>query len=161
MERIREQFGKVDAESPKRPKPSKKIIGWEFLVERDVNGSVENYNRISRSELEDLSGCRFTGMICCAGTSIVKIDIDGRVKGKLCGLYEQEFNIFEGNPFLQEEWMHGVLCTKAMCGCSPDYRIPKFRSPTAAKKFIAEKKLEQKKLMSVKDIYSDETMEKY
>ena len=87
-------------------------------------------------------------MTCCAGTSIVKIELDGRVKGTLCGLGRTMYNIFDENPFLREDWIHGVLCTKNMCGCSVNYRIPKFRSPVEAQKFLAEKRLEQKNLMS-------------
>ena len=147
-ERIREKFRKTNAEGRKRPENQKKIIGWEFLVERDKNGSVENYDRIPRSELEDLTGCRFTGMTCCAGTSVVKIGVDGRAKGMVCDLDGPICNIFEENPFMCEDWIHSVLCTKNMCGCEVNYRIPKFRSSDEAQKFIAEKKLEQKILMS-------------
>ena len=52
---------------------------------------------------------------------------------------------------MREDWIHGVLCTKNMCGCSVNYRIPKFRSQAEAEKFIAEKRLEQNKLMGIEE----------
>ena len=148
-ERIRVEFGRINVEDPKREKSpvSKKNIGYEFLVERNENGNIENYERISFSELKDLTGNAFTGMTCCAGVCLVKIFVDGRVEGTICGWDGTVCNIFEENPFLREDWMHGVLCTHNMCGCNLNYRIPKFRSPAEAQKFIAKKRLEQKKLM--------------
>ena len=124
----------------------------EYLVERDVRGVVENHKQISRSELKNLTGNCFTGMTCVAGTNCIKINADGSVRGMLCGLDRSTCNIFEENPFLHEDWMHGVFCTRAICGCGVNYPIPKFKSPDDAQKFIAEKKLEQKKLMSVKEM---------
>ncbi len=147
-EKIRERFGIADAEGSKRLKNQHKNIGWEFIVERDVNGFVDNYERILRSELENLTGRHFTGMTCCAGTNIVKIGTDGRVRGLICSLDRPVLNIFEENPFLHEDWIHSVICTKTMCGCGVDFRVPKFRSPTDAQKFIEKKRLEQKKLMN-------------
>ncbi len=147
-ERIKERFGIVHTEDPEWPNKLKtKDIGCEFFVERDENGSVEKYERISPTELKKMTGNVFTGMTCCAGTSIVKILGNGKVKGMTCGLNPSMCNIFEENPFLRQDWMHGVVCTKAMCGCAENLRIPKFRSPVAAQKFIEEKRLEQKKLM--------------
>lgn len=147
-EKIRERFREEHTKGPKRSENQQKIIGWKFLVERDVRGVIEKHKNKTVSELKDMTGNVFTGMICCAGTSVVWIRADGRVKGMICGLDSATCNIFEENPFLREDWMHGVICTKAMCGCSVNYRIPKFRSPSEAKKFIEKKKLEQKKLMS-------------
>lgn len=123
-------------------------VGWEFLVERRVGDVVETYERMNQSQLKDLTGNVFTGMTCCSGTNVVQIKVDGKVRGMVCDLDCPTCNIFEENPFLREDWMHGVFCTQAMCGCSVNWRIPKFRSPADAQKFIAEKKLEQKKLMS-------------
>ena len=125
-----------------------KTIGWESLVEKKTGNVIETYERNNPSQLNDLTGNVFSGMICCSGTNVVKIKVDGRVKGMVCDLDRPTCNIFEENPFVKDDWMHGIFCTKAMCGCSVNYRIPKFKSPTAAQKFIAEKKLEQKKLMS-------------
>jgi DNA topoisomerase-3 len=60
----------------------------------------------------------------------------------ICSLNPSTCNIFEENPFLRKNWIHGVVCTKAMCGCSDNYRIPKFRSPADAQQFIDELKLQ-------------------
>ena len=152
-EKIRKSFEKVHAEGPKWPSkpPRTKTIGWECLVEQDVNGYVEAYERLELPDLKKMTGCRFTGMTCCAGTSVVKIGVDGRAKGMVCDLDGPTCNIFEENPFMREDWIHGVLCTKNMCGCSVNYRIPKFRSPAEAQKFIEEKRMEQKKLMNIEE----------
>ena len=125
-----------------------KTTGWEFLVEKRIGNIVEIYERKNLSQLKELTGNVFTGMTCCAGTNIIRIEVDGRVKGMVCARDRIACNIFEENPFVKEDWMHGVFCTKAMCGCNVNYCIPKFNSPADAQKFIAEKRLEQKKLMS-------------
>ena len=146
-ERIRERFGKVSDEAPERHENQQKTTEWKFLVEREIGGATEYHERLSLSELKDLTGNVFTGMTCCAGTSIVRIGVDGRTKGVLCRLDLYTYNIFEENPFVKDDWMHAVACTKSICECNINFRTPKFRSPAAAEKFIAEKKLEQKKLM--------------
>lgn len=146
--KIRERFGKANSEGPKMPENRQEVLGWKFLVERNVNGSIEIHEQISPSKLNEMMGNAFTDMVCCAGTSVAWIRVDGSVKGMICGLDRPVCNIFEENPFLREDWMHGVVCSKAMCGCNVNYRIPKFRSPADAKKFIEKKKIEQKKLMS-------------
>lgn len=147
VEKIRERFREENAKGPKRPENQQRIIGWTFHVERDVRGVTEKHENRSVSELKDMTGNVFTGMTCCAGTNVVWIRADGRVKGMICGLDSPTCNIFEENPFMREDWIHGVFCTKAMCGCSVNYRIPKFRSSADAQRFIEEKRLEQKKLM--------------
>ena len=148
VENAMQKFRGVASDGVKWAKAYPKTTGWEFLVERKAGNVIETYERNNPSQLKDLTGNVFSGMICCSGTSIVKILEDGRVRGMICGLDRPTCNIFEENPFLRENWMHGIFCTKAMCGCNVNHRIPKFKSPAAAQKFIAEKKLEQKKLMS-------------
>lgn len=123
-------------------------VGWKFLLERRIGDVVETYERKDQFQLKELTGNVFTGMTCCAGTNVIQIEVDGKVRGMECGLDCPTCNIFEENPFLREDWMHGVMCTKAMCGCEVNYRIPKFKSPADAQKFIEEKSLEQKKFMS-------------
>lgn len=146
-ERIRERFEKMSADGPKWYRNLPTSFGSQFFVERKESDIIENYERLSAPEVKEMTGSVFMAMTCCAGTNIVKIGVDGSVKGMLCGLDRPTCNIFEENPFLREDWMHGIFCTRDMCGCSVNYRIPKFRSPAAAQKFIEEKRLEQKKLM--------------
>ena len=151
-ENIEKEFSKVNAEDPKRPENRLKTLGWKFLVEREIRGVTENHEQISLSELKDLTGNSFKGMTCIAGANCVKIGVDGRAKGIICGLDRPVCNIFKENPFLREDWIHGVFCTRSICGCKVNYRIPKFRSLAEAQKFIAKKKMEQKKLMSVEEM---------
>lgn len=144
-ERIKKKFSKVNSEGPQRPENQQEILGWKFMVEREVRGVTENHEQISLSELKDLTGNSFKGMTCIAGTNCAKIGVDGSVKGIICGLDRPTCNIFEENPFLREDWIHGVFCTQTMCGCNVNYRIPKFKSSVEAQKFIDEKKRLQKK----------------
>ena len=148
VENAMQKFRGVASDGVKWAKSYPKTTGWEFLVEKSTGNIVETYERKNLSQLKELTGNVFSGMICCSGTNVVKIKVDGRVKGIVCDLDRPTCNIFEENPFVKDDWMHSIFCTKAMCGCNVNYRIPKFKSPTAAQKFIAEKKLEQKKLMS-------------
>lgn len=146
-ENATQKFEQVALEGAKWTKCYSNPPEWEFLVEKRVCNVVETYGRMGQSQLKELTGNVFTGMTCCAGTNVAQIKVDGNVRGMVCDLDRPTCNIFEENPFMREDWIHGVFCTKAMCGCSVNYRIPKFKSPDDAQKFIAEKKLEQKKLM--------------
>lgn len=146
-EKMKKRFDEVALEGVKCARAYPITMEEEFLVEINVRDVVENHKQISRSELKNLTGNCFTGMTCVAGTNCIKIKVDGRVRGILCGLDRFTCNIFEENPFLREDWMHGVFCTRAICGCGVNYPFPKFKSPADAQRFIAEKKLEQKKLM--------------
>ena len=143
------KFREVALDGAKWTKSYPKLMGWEFLVEKKTGDVVETYEKNNPSQLKELTGNVFTDMTCCAGTNVVQINVDGRVKGMVCGLDRLSCNIFEENPFLKDNWIHGVLCTKAMCGCDVNYRIPKFKSPVEAQKFIDEKKRLQKKLMGI------------
>ncbi len=150
-EKTKKRFDEVAIVGTQWTKACPKTTKEELLVVRNVRGVVEKYEQISQSEFQELTGSVFTGMTCCAGTNIIRIEADGRVKGMVCVLDHLDrlnCNIFEENPFLREDWIHGVQCTKSRCGCSVNYCIPKFKSPVAAKKFIEKKRLEQKKLMS-------------
>lgn len=148
-EKTKKKFDEVAIEGVQWTKAYPKTTEGEFLMERNVRGGVESHQRISESELKELTGCAFTGMTCCAGTNVVRIELDGSVRGLICALDRSSAcNIFEENPFIRENWMHGVFCTLPMCGCHVNYLIPKFKSKAEAEKFIAKKRLEQKKLMN-------------
>lgn len=142
------KFENVALEGVEWTKCYSNLPEWEFLVEKRVGSVVETYEKTHRLRLKELTGNIFTGLTCCAGTNVAQIKVDGNVRGMVCPLDRPTCNIFEENPFVKDNWMHGVFCKRAMCGCDVNYRIPKFKSPAAAQKFIAEKKLEQKKLMS-------------
>ena len=146
--KTKKRFDEVALEGVKWAKAHPKTTIEEFLVERNMRGVVERHERMSQSELKKMTGNVFTGMTCCAGTNIIRIEVDGRVKGMVCARDRIASNIFEENPFVKEDWMHGVFCTKNMCGCNVNYCIPKFNSSADAQKFIAENRIEQKKLMS-------------
>lgn len=147
-EKTKKKFDEVVLEGSQWTKANPKTTKGEFLMERNVRGVIESYKRIPESELKELTGCVFTGMTCCAGTNVVRIELDGSVRGILCALDRSSAcNIFEENPFIRENWMHDVFCTLPMCGCRVNYPIPKFKSPDDAQKFIAKKRLEQEKLM--------------
>ena len=146
---IRERFAKASAEGPEDAIKRKPNFGWQFLLERKENDSIARHERLSVSELKELTGNVFTGVTCCAGTSIIDIAIDGSVKGMICALDHATCNIYKENPFLRKDWIHGVFCTKPMCGCSVNHRIPKFGSYADAQKFIAGKRLEQKQLLEI------------
>ena len=147
-EKIQEKFRRTKTEHSGLFENQQDDIDWDYMLERDINGSIETLEHISRSDLMKLTGNNFMGMNCCAGTNVIYIKPDGKVKGLICPLDQPVCNIFEENPFLREDWIHSVSCTKKMCGCYVNFRVPKFRSKVCAEKFIAEKKLEQKKLLS-------------
>lgn len=147
-ENAMQKFEKVALEGAKWTKPYSNPVEWKFTLEKRTGDVVEIYERMDESRLKELTGNVFTGLTCCAGTNVVQIKVDGDVRGMVCTLDSPTCNIFEENPFLRADWMHGVVCTKSMCGCSVNYRIPKFRSQVDAQWFIEKKKLEQKKLLS-------------
>ena len=117
----------------------------DYVVDCHSGGIAEQHEHLSRSELEVMTGNVFTGMTCVAGTNVMWIK-GGQARGMVCMCDKPACNIYEENPFEREDWIHGVVCTKRMCGCNVNYRIPKFRSPEDAERFIAEKRGEQKRL---------------
>ena len=100
-EKTKKKFDEVAIEGPQWTKAYPKSTEGEFLMERNVRGVVESHKRISESELKELTGCVFTGMTCSAGANIIRIEVDGRVKGMVCvldHLAHHNCNIFEENP---------------------------------------------------------------
>ena len=118
-----------------------------FFVEK-INGSGSKiYSNISKTELEKITNYSFDMMTCCYGSNVLSIWSDGRVSGMECNVGKRDCNIFEENPFEREDWIHGVLCTKKMCGNGENYCIPKFKSAKEAGKFLTEKRKLQKQLI--------------
>lgn len=117
----------------------------DYVVDCRCCGITEQHAHLSCSELEVMTGNAFTGMTCVAGSNVLWIK-GGQARGMVCMCDKPACNIYEENPFEREDWIHGVVCTKRMCGCNVNYRIPKFRSPEDAERFIAEKRGEQKRL---------------
>ena len=121
--------------------------GWEFLVERDDGRKTFIEEGISTDELVNQTGCHFTGMTCCVGTSVVDIKPDGTTKGLVCGLAKDRFNIYAENPFRKDGIIKTVLCTKERCNCNIDWRTPKFLSKSDAEEFIQLCEERQQKLI--------------
>ena len=126
----------------------KKRTDWRYWVEKKSGNHIEVHEGLDNGKLKELTQFKFEDMTCCSGVSNAKIGVDGTVRGMVCHLDPPRGNIFEENPFEREDWVHGVRCTMRMCGCGANFRIPKFRSAEEAERFIAEKRLEHKKLMS-------------
>ena len=143
IKEIKERFEEAETTGPE----------WQntlqfYRVERKNGKRIKRYERVSPSQLESLTQYVFTGMICCSGTHVLRINTDGGVKGKLCELVREGINIFKENPFEREDWMKAVSCKCIKCGCCENWRIPKFNSHVEAERFIEQLRLEQKKLMT-------------
>ena len=120
-------------------------VQWEYWVEKRICQSIELYDGIDKIKLKGLTQYRFEGMTCVAGLSVLWIK-GGQARGMVCMCDKPACNIYEENPFEREDWIHGVVCTRQMCGCHENYRTPKFHSSEVAERFIAEKRREQKRL---------------
>ena len=134
--------GENKIEKPYIPKEG----GWEFDVESRDERVVANARNISEERLLEITDRHFSGMMCCAGTSVIDIKCGGLARGLVCNLAKYGCNIYENNPFEDENWIHGIQCTKEKCGCNIDFRVPKFLSEEAADVFIAEKRREQREM---------------
>ena len=108
----------------------------EYIVERESGGGAELLYCESSEKLRKMTRLDFSGMTCCAGANVLSINSRGYAKGLQCGVAKLECNIFEENPFQLDDWIHGVVCTNTMCGCPSNHRVPKFKSPAAAKEHI-------------------------
>ena len=120
--------------------------GFIFTVDQKYGGRIVSEKGIDINRLDDLTGFNFSGMYCCAGTSILEITTDGTTRGMVCGLGSLKSNIFEENPFINEHWIYAVKCSKPRCNCNIDYRIPKFRDKKEAQAFIDQYREKQKTL---------------
>ena len=152
VEETRGKMNRIAVGGPKcRPSILKKVqrkYRVEKQVEKRARKVIELYEGVDTIKLKKLTQYRFEGMTCCPGFSVLRIYVDGSAHGMVCGLDKYKANIYKENPFEREDWVHGIRCTKKLCGCAENYRIPKFRSAEEAERFMAEKRLEHKRLMS-------------
>ena len=146
-----ERFDKVaktsDVEKPEIPEEA----GWKFVVESRDENIIPSEKDVSVDRLLEMTGGDFTGMTCCAGTSVVEIRADGLTKGVVCKLGKNICNIYEKNPFEENDWIQGIKCTKEKCNCNIDYRTPKFLSVEEADDFL--KTYREKQFELTRDYY--------
>lgn len=81
---------------------------------------------------------KFTGMYCIAYAGILRINANGRYMGMVCGDDHTIGNIYEEKSLLnfRDKLIHPVRCTKRVCGCAANDRIPKFAFEEDAKKYL-------------------------
>ena len=120
---------------------SRRVIAHKLNIVRDIedNGKVTTVKSRNRTvELAD-GLLKFSGMYCIANSALLFIMTDGRFRGMVCDDDREIYNIFDKKSFqdARDKMIHAVKCTKRVCGCAANDRIPKFASEEEAKKFVA------------------------
>lgn len=107
---------------------------------RDVedNGKIRTVNVGNRTLALSEGLLKFGGMYCIAHAALLFIMTDGRCKGMVCDDDREVYNIFDKDSFqaTRNKLIHAVRCTKRVCGCAANDRIPKFASEEEAKKYV-------------------------
>ncbi|MBQ9059175.1 MAG: hypothetical protein IJ125_08345 [Atopobiaceae bacterium] len=123
---------------------------YSFYLDRKVDGRAREERGLGLDELREATNFEFLEMTCCMGADLISISPNGMAKGAVCKLAPPKYNIFNENPFLHDDWMQPVRCTRARCGCDANHCIPKFLSPKEADSYIRKCRKKQGKLMSAR-----------
>ena len=113
---------------------------WFFLEQNECGGIVRRDDIDSCELSERTDSFAFKGMNCIAGANTIDIHSNGLCKGLVCNAEKPRVRIFNVNPFLSPDWIHGVRCPYERCGNKCNHVVPKFRSDEEAEAFIAEKR---------------------
>lgn len=106
--------------------------------EIEDNGTIKTIEN-ANADLKYTNGLfAFCGMYCIAHANVLSINENGLCRGMICNLDPIICNIYKENAFqkVRDELIHAVKCNKPHCGCSGNYRIPKFASEEDAKKYV-------------------------
>ncbi|SHI69617.1 radical SAM protein [Pseudobutyrivibrio xylanivorans] len=136
----------VDDESKKLPIAYDRATFTIFEEIENLDSTTFNtdYDR-NKWLIEGKLNCK--GMKCISGASILKIGPNGECKGMVCTATKKQSNIFECNPFLEEDWIHIVECPYRNCGCNVNHIIPKFESEIEAELFLEIVRSKQEKML--------------
>ncbi|MBR0062255.1 MAG: hypothetical protein IJP68_12340, partial [Selenomonadaceae bacterium] len=80
----------------------------------------------------------FKDMYCIACAALLCIWANGWGNGMVCNDDHVWHNVYSKDAFqsVRNKLIRAVKCTKAFCGCSANYQIPKFASEEEAKKYV-------------------------
>ena len=152
-EKVRFRFNEIAQKTNLNGLVIPKEAGWEFVLERRVEGKMVTEKNISTDELVKKTNCRFLGLFCCTGTSVIHINPNGTTRGLVCWLAKNEFNIYKENPFRKEGIIKTIQCTRERCNCNVNWRVPKFKSSSEAEEFIRMCQSKQQQLIESSPLY--------
>ena len=151
FEWAKEAQARFDEAASKGPKTSydrgEEIGRKNFVVERCAGGASEQIICQGLTELERETDGGFGGMYCCAGTFVMDVHPSGKARGAVCRLAPFICNIFEENPFEQDNLMQTVSCTRTWCADVKNWRIAKFLSKDDAEAYLEECRKKQRMLL--------------
>ena len=148
--RFKEIAQKTNLKGPAIPRE----VGWEFVLEGRVEGKMVTEKNVSTDELVKKTNCRFLGLFCSVGTSVIDIKPNGTTRGLVCNLANDKFNIYKENPFRKDGIIiKTIQCTKERCNCNVDWRVPKFKSASEAEEFIKMCRSKQQQLIESSPLY--------
>lgn len=152
-EKVRARFNEIAQKTNLNGPAIPREAGWEFVLERKVAGKMVTEKNVSTDELVKKTNCRFLGLFCCTGTSVIHINPNGTTRGLVCSLAKKKFNIYKENPFREDGFIKAIQCTKERCGCNIDWRVPKFKSSREAEEFIKTCQAKQQQLIESSPLY--------
>ena len=116
----------------------KKIPHPENLFHQiEDNGEIKTLENVDVT-LKKSGFFNFSGMYCMANTASLRIEENGLCKGLVCEYAPYICNLFEKDALIaiRDRLIHALKCPVPMCGCSANYRVPKFASEEEAKKYL-------------------------
>ena len=147
-EETKQAFDLVALDGPEVRHDRKTEFGRSsFFTDKKTNNGIERKEYHSYDELDEATKANFAGMYCCAGTMIMTILTNGRVKGTRCPAAPTICNIYEENPFERDDWMFAYPCTRTWCSDVANRRTAKFRSLKDAKAYINKCKRKQRTML--------------
>ncbi|MBR3299243.1 MAG: radical SAM protein [Clostridia bacterium] len=118
-----------------------------YYLERNVGGSIEYRDDVSKAQLRDLTDSYvFKNMICCAGVNVLDVFANGACRGLVCGWNKTPANLYKYDPFLVRDMIRGIKCGVERCGCSANHNVPKFLLPKEGAAFIEARRSRQTEL---------------
>ena len=119
------------------PPQNKSWRGMHLFTDTEENGEKKTLTNVDYNLKYSNGLILFRGMYCMAHAALLSVSADGRCRGMVCGDDPIICNIHEKDSLLavRDKLIHPVKCKQALCGCSSNYRIPKFASEEEAKKY--------------------------
>lgn len=121
-----------------QPTQKKSFRRMNLFTDIEEDGEKKTLTKVDYSNKYTNGMIQFKGMYCMAYAALLRISATGNCSGLVCTDSRPIGNIFEPDVFLNvhDKLIQAIKCSRAICGCSSNYRVPKFASEEEAKKYL-------------------------